>query len=110
MNEPKVEVVGVPERSAYEIRLDGTIVGEELYFDDGAHRVFYATEVDPVFGGRGLGSILIRDALADSVASGRRIVAVCPFVVRWVTRHDDFAANIDEPTSALLQRIPVLPR
>lgn len=110
MSEPKVEVVGVPTRNAYEIRLDGTTVGEELYFDDGAHRVFYATEVDPAFGGRGLGSILIHDALADTVASGRRIVPVCPFVVRWVTRNDDFAASVDEPTPALLQRIPALPR
>ncbi len=110
MSEPKVEVVGVPERNAYEIRLDGTTIGEELYFDDGEHRVFYATEVDPVFGGRGLGSILIRDALADTVASGRRIVPACPFVVRWVTRNDDFAPSIDEPTPALLQRIPTLPR
>ncbi|MEV6140352.1 N-acetyltransferase [Nocardia sp. NPDC051990] len=54
--------------------------------------------------------MLIHDVLADTVATGRRIVPVCPFVVRWVNRHNDFAVSIDEPTSTLLQLIPVLPR
>ncbi|MFX0580403.1 GNAT family N-acetyltransferase [Nocardia nepalensis] len=105
-----VEVVDVPERNVYEIRVDGKVIGQEFYFDVGVQRAFYATEVDPAFGGRGLGGVLIHDALADAVAGNRRIVPICPFVVRWVGKHNEFATSIDELMPALLQRIPALPK
>lgn len=48
--------------------------------EEGPERIFFHTEVGEEYGGRGLASLLIRQALLDTTATGRRIVAVCPFV------------------------------
>jgi uncharacterized protein len=60
---------------------------------DGA-RIFFHTEVDAEFGGRGLAGLLVREALADSIRTGTVVVAVCPLFVRHLRQHgDEFAAD-----------------
>jgi predicted GNAT family acetyltransferase len=51
---------------------------------------FYHTVVLDEFGGRGLAGTLTRTALSTSIQAGRRIVAVCPYVKKWLTTHHDF--------------------
>lgn len=58
----------------------GEIAGFSEYRDHGATRVFFHTEIDEVFGGRGLASILVTAALNATTAAELEIVAVCPFV------------------------------
>ncbi|WP_241733828.1 GNAT family N-acetyltransferase [Micrococcus luteus] len=64
----------------YEIVVDdaGTVAGFTVAIDDDAadgpaQRIFPHTKVDHQYEGRGLASTLVREALKDTVAAGRRI-------------------------------------
>jgi predicted GNAT family acetyltransferase len=94
-----------PERSRYEIALGGTRVGLAAYVDDRDRRIFHHTEVDDAYGGRGLAGTLVRDALTDTRAAGRRIVPLCPYVRRWVGTHDGFADVLDPVTREALATV-----
>lgn len=87
-------VVALPAESRYEISVDERVAGLTAYLDrdhDGSpERVFYHTEVSEEFGGRGLATILITDALADTRTSGRIIVGVCPLVAAFLRKHHEY--------------------
>jgi uncharacterized protein len=53
--------------------------------------VFVHTEVDDAAEGRGVGSDLVRTALDQVRGEGLRVVAQCPFVKEWISRHPDYA-------------------
>ncbi|MGJ0204181.1 GNAT family N-acetyltransferase [Leucobacter sp. gxy201] len=85
-------------------------IGEESYavtgFGEKPHRILYHTFVDPSYSGQGLASVLVREAVDRSIADGFDIVPVCPYVVKWVAKHDDeYAGNIVKPTSKHLAAI-----
>lgn len=85
-----VEVVHEPDLGRYVVRLGGQVVGRSEYRsrpDD--VRLFFHTEIDPAFEGRGLASRLISGALADTRDAGLRVVAECPFVRAYVQKHPD---------------------
>lgn len=92
------DVRNIPERHQYEITVDGEHAGLEAYVDVGDQRVFYHTEIDDKFGGRGLAGELVSAALTDARAAGKRIVAVCPYVVKYVKQHHDFDDILDPVT------------
>ena len=83
---------------AYVVGLgDGPPVGRAEFVDppgtDG-ERIFFHTEVDEEFGGRGLAGLLLREALADSIRSNLTVVPVCPLFARHLRRHgDEFVAD-----------------
>ena len=60
-------------------------------------RAFVHTEVFPEFGGRGLAGTLVSEALADTRASGLRIVPFCPFVSAWLKQHPEYEEIVDWP-------------
>lgn len=64
----------------------GELGGFAQYLDHGGERIFYHTEVPEKFGGRGLASILIGEALNATTAEGTGIVAVCPFVKGYLEK------------------------
>ena len=72
----------------YEISVDGVRAGLAAYLDRGDQRVFHHTEIDPAFGGRGLGSTLVGGAMVDVAARGEAVVPVCPFVVKYLQKHE----------------------
>lgn len=73
----------------YEILVDGTVAGvTEFVPDSNGRLIFPHTEIDPAFGGRGLGSTLVGEAMADVAARGETVVPVCPFVVKYLKTHD----------------------
>ncbi|MFI1379969.1 GNAT family N-acetyltransferase [Embleya sp. NPDC020886] len=96
-------VVHVADRDRYEIRIDGTFAGVTMYHDRGGQRVFYHTKIDDAFAGRGLASVLVREALNDVRAGGRRIVPVCPYVKQFLGKHREFADIADPVTPEILQ-------
>jgi predicted GNAT family acetyltransferase len=53
--------------------------------------VLIHTEVDPAFEGKGFGSRLVHDALADVRSRGLKIVPLCSFVRSYLQRHPDEA-------------------
>ncbi|GAA1080975.1 GNAT family N-acetyltransferase [Tsukamurella spumae] len=86
----------------YEVAVGGELAGFTVFIDHGERqRIFPHTEVFEQFGGRGLSSVLVRDALADTRAAGRHVVPVCPLVKKYVTKHPE-AADVDPVTPEIL--------
>ena len=86
-----VEVSNNEAEKRYEARLDGELAGSAYYDVADDLIVFTHTEVDDAYEGHGVGSTLVRAALDDVRADGRRkVVARCPFVSRWIERHPDY--------------------
>jgi uncharacterized protein len=48
------------------------------------------TEVPPALGGRGIGSEMVREVLADVRARGLKVVPTCPFVSAYMGKHPEF--------------------
>jgi uncharacterized protein len=90
MAEPRFEVRDNAERARYEALVDGDVAGFAAYRDTGGARVFTHTQVADDYEGQGVGSRLARAALDDVRASGRQIVARCPFISSWIDRHPDY--------------------
>lgn len=100
--EPVIEVRELAERHRYVLSLDGADVGLATYLDHGEDRVFLHTEVRPEFEGRGLAARLVSDALDDVRGQGRRIVALCPYLVDFLSRHHEWDEHLDRPTAEIL--------
>ena len=82
------QVVDVPEKNRYELRLGGRLVGLAAYRRRNGRIAFTHTEIDPSCEGRGFGSRLVGEALADARSEGLEIVPLCPFVAHYVKTHD----------------------
>jgi len=92
-NVDDITVVRQPERGRYAL-LDGEKrIGTAAYLDRDGRRIFYHTVVDEAYGGRGLASRLVREALEDSFAEGVAVVPVCPYVRAWLRRHPEIAGR-----------------
>jgi uncharacterized protein len=87
----------------YTIAVDGETVGLTAVADRENQRVFYHTEIDERFGGRGLANILVGEALAATRADGKRVVAVCPMVAAFIEKHPEFGDMTDPVTPEILQ-------
>jgi predicted GNAT family acetyltransferase len=81
-------VVNNPDQSRYEISIDGDAVGVAVYELGDNSINFTHTQVETDSREQGLGGTLIKGAL-DDVRSGSsaRVIATCPFVVRWIAAH-----------------------
>lgn len=91
------------ESDRYTIAVDGKRVGLTEFADRDGQRIFTHTEVDDAYGGRGLATILIGEALQNARNAGRRIVPVCEMVASYVDKHDDFADAVDPVTDDVKQ-------
>lgn len=98
------------EADKFTVCVDGKAVGLAAFGDRDGQRVFYHTEVDDAFGGRGLATILVSEALEATRAEGLRIVAVCPMVAAYVKKHHEFDDVADEPTREILRWLEKLER
>lgn len=77
------------EARRYEIHVGDQLGGFTLFrVDDEGRLVFPHTEIDPAFAGRGLGGILVDEALSDAARRGETVVPVCPFVVKQLQKKD----------------------
>ena len=92
----------------YTIAVDGETVGLAAVADRGNQRVFYHTEVDRRFEGRGLATILVDQALEATRADGKRVVATCSMVAEFIEKHPEFGAITDPATPAILQWVQTL--
>jgi uncharacterized protein len=87
------------ESDRFSISVNGQKVGFVEFADRDGQRVFTHTEVLDEFGGRGLATILVDEALTESRDAGLRIVAVCPLVVAFVKKHHEFDDVVDPVNS-----------
>ncbi len=90
-----VTVVDNAERSRYEVSLDGHRVGFASYRDLPGRRAIVHAEVDPAYGGRGIGSRLARWALDDVRGRGLRVVPSCPFIESYIEEHPEYTDLVD---------------
>lgn len=75
----------------YEIRVDGILAGFTVAREHGDVVTFPHTEVFDQFEGQGLASELVTGALDDIRVRGKKIIATCPYVARFVDKHQDYA-------------------
>jgi uncharacterized protein len=105
-----IEVADNPQRSRFELRDGDRVIGIASYVlvqadssEEGRtdRVVFFHTEVDPEYEGRGLAGRLAEFALSSTVARGRPIVALCPYIKVYLRRHPEpYAASVVRPTRA----------
>ncbi|MGG5172924.1 GNAT family N-acetyltransferase [Pseudarthrobacter sp. J1738] len=81
----------------YEVRVGDQLAGFAAYLDKPGHIDFTHTETSEDFRGRGLAGVLVRFALDDVVASGKRIIPHCPYVARFVREHEGYEQYVDWP-------------
>ncbi|WP_282792458.1 GNAT family N-acetyltransferase [Streptomyces sp. CC224B] len=93
---PTVEHVA--DRHRYVVLVDGERAGLTAYRDRGVQRVFFHTEIDDAFAGRGLAAQLVHAALTDVRASGMRVVPACPYAAKYLTIHQEFDDITDPAT------------
>ncbi|WP_153398689.1 GNAT family N-acetyltransferase [Ornithinicoccus halotolerans] len=86
----EVTVVQRPGESRFEAHVDGQLAGVLVYQQVGTTLDLAHTEVDPAFEGQGVASRLVAGALDRLRGSEHRVAASCPYVRRWLERHEDY--------------------
>ena len=61
--------------------------------DDGVATLPHTVTFDE-FGGRGIGSALVKAAIDLAESEGLKVRPVCPFVASWLDKHPEAAAKI----------------
>jgi predicted GNAT family acetyltransferase/glutaredoxin len=84
------EVVDVPDKNRYELRLNGNLIGLAAYRRRDGRIAFTHTEVDESLEGRGFGSKLVEAALDDAARQDIDVVPLCPFVAYYVKQHPKY--------------------
>lgn len=86
------QVVHNTDEQRYEILVDGILAGFTEAREDGSDVVVFPhTVVFEQFEGQGLASELVAGALDDIRVRGKKIIARCPYVARYVEKHSDYA-------------------
>jgi predicted GNAT family acetyltransferase len=83
------EVVDVPEKGRFEVRLDDRVVGLASYHVDGGTMTLPHTEVDPSVGGRGIGTVLVSGVLDAARERGLHVLPYCSFVRHYIQQHPE---------------------
>jgi predicted GNAT family acetyltransferase len=91
-----VDVTNNADALQYEARVDGEQVGLIRYTRDGDVVTMAHTEVEPRVEGQGIGSELVRQALEDVRAHGRRVHPSCPFVRAYIDGHAEYADLVSD--------------
>jgi uncharacterized protein len=107
MSEFKIQVRYAPERQRFEARVAGR--DEVGVLDAPTSRGVWTlshTGVPAAIGGRGVGTALVRAALAHVRAEGATVVPRCSFVVGYLRRHPEDADLVHPSFRHLLQGAP----
>lgn len=97
------EAVVAKEEGRYTIAVEGKAVGLADFADRDNQRVFHHTEIDSAYGGRGLATILVEEALSAARDDGKRIVPVCSMVGTVLKKHPEYD-DITDPVTPDIQR------
>ena len=94
---PNVSTTRNDELHHYELHVGGQLAVQIRFIDEPGHVDFIHTDTDEKFQGQGLAKVLAHFALDDVVASGKRIIPNCPFMYRYLRKHDAYNQYIDWP-------------
>lgn len=75
--------------------VDAPEQGQLAFREDEGRLTLVHTEVADRLEGEGIGSALVREALAYAEDAGLTVVPECPFVASWLERHPDRAGELD---------------
>ena len=82
-----ISVVKNYELNRFEIYSDGELAGF-AEFKVGNQKISYThTEIDPRFGGQGLGSQLIREVLDEALEQNLEVAPYCSFVSAYIKKN-----------------------
>jgi uncharacterized protein len=93
----EAEVVHVPERDRYELRLGGRLVGLAAYNRSDGVIALTQTEVEESCRGRGFGGLLAAAALEDVRRQGLQVTPLCPFIARYIRQHPELEELVAAP-------------
>jgi predicted GNAT family acetyltransferase len=100
----EVDVVHEPDGTRYVALVGGERAGFAEYRLRTDRTTFTHTVIEERFGGRGVGSALIRTALDEERAAGHAVEPRCPFVADFIRRHPDYADLVPDEHRHLLDR------
>jgi predicted GNAT family acetyltransferase len=89
-DDAEVVVKEAPDKYRFEIWVGDALAGFTTYRKQPGTYTYVHTEIDPAFGGRGLASVLIKAALDEMRARGAAVLPQCPFVRRYISRHEEY--------------------
>ena len=89
-SEEQITIEDVPEESRYVILVDGARAGFMDYKLRGNWFTAIHTEIDPAFGGRGLGQRLVKHVLDMVRDAGLSLRPLCPFVRSYLQKHPEY--------------------
>lgn len=88
-------VIDNPEKHRFETDLgDGSVAVAEYTLPEGKI-VFTHTEVPPKHEGKGIGSALIRFALAAARQRKLQVIPICPFFAAYMKKHSEVQDLLD---------------
>jgi predicted GNAT family acetyltransferase len=97
MNEPHYAITDNPDKHRFEADLgDGSLAMAEYKLVPGKI-VFTHTLVPPAHEGQGIGSALIRFALASARDRGLKVVPICPFFTAYFVKHVEVQDLLERP-------------
>ena len=89
----------------FEVTSEDKVAGFTQFVDHDGRRVFFHTEIGEEFGGQGLAGIVVEEAVTATRADGLAVVAVCPYVKKWLIKHPEHNDIVAQPTPADLAAI-----
>jgi predicted GNAT family acetyltransferase len=95
-----IRVVDMPERSRFEVRVDGDVAGYSEYRRREGLIAFIHTLIDPRFEGQGVASQLVRTALSEARSDGLSVLPFCPFVRSYIAGHTEYLDLVPEDMRA----------
>lgn len=95
-----------PERQRYELEVDGGLAFIN-YRRDGRVLTLTHAEVPRALRGGGVGSVLVRGALALVRERGDRVVPLCSFVEHYMRRHPEVHDLLDGASGVSASTIPL---
>jgi hypothetical protein len=79
----------------FELPLDGGALAVSYYKEEDGRVVLLHTEVPQELSGQGIGSRLAHAVFETLRADGRRVIAKCPFMAAYATRHPEYLSMLD---------------
>lgn len=89
-----IDVRDEPERSRFEVLVDGEYAGRADYRVRDGLVVIVHSEVEEQYRGKGVAAVLVRRTLDLLRADGAKVKLVCPYFASWHERHPGEFADI----------------